>query len=95
MLLEILPGIFLQTFGIGNIYAGNTWSGICMMLSYWLLSFLNFLLCFVVVGFVTWPLTWIAYAIFCPILANGGAKRKRQQAMAGSVGSYPIAAHRP
>lgn len=76
VVLELLPGIFLQTFGIGNIYAGNVAGGILMMLGYWLLTVLNVLLCFVFVGFITWPLTWIAFMIFCPILANGTAKRR-------------------
>ena len=75
VILELLPGLFLQTFGIGNIYAGNVAGGIFMMLGYWVAAFFNFLLCFVFIGFVTWPLTWLAFMIFCPMLANSSAKQ--------------------
>lgn len=76
-LLEILPGIFFQTFGIGHIYAGNVGRGLILMFGYWILSFINFLLCYVLVGFVTWPLTFLAFAIFSTIGASNAAKRKR------------------
>jgi len=39
------------------------------------LSVVNFLLCFLVVGFFIWPLTWIAFMIFCLILANDTGKQ--------------------
>lgn len=76
VVLELLPGLFLQTFGIGNIYAGNVVGGILMMLGYWATCLVNFLLCTIFIGFITWPLTWIGFMIFCPILANGAAKRR-------------------
>lgn len=77
VILEILPGLFVQTFGIGNIYAGNVVGGIILMLGYWLAAAINLLLCFVLVGFVTWPLTWIAFMILGPLLANSAAKQPR------------------
>jgi len=77
VILEILPGLMIQTFGIGNIYAGNVAAGLFMMIGYWVLTVINALLCIVVVGFITWPLTWIAFMIFCPILANDAAKKRR------------------
>jgi hypothetical protein len=73
VILEVVPGIFLQTFGIGNLYAGSTVPGIVLMVSYWAASVINLLLCFVVVGFITWPLTWIAFMIVGPILAHRAA----------------------
>lgn len=76
-LLEILPGVFLQTFGIGHIYAGNVIRGLILMFGYWILCGINFLLCYVLVGFVTWPLTFLAFAIFSTIGASNAAKRKR------------------
>ena len=76
VVLEILPGLLFQTFGGGNIYAGNVGGGIAMMIGYWASCVLNFLLCFILVGFITWPLTWIAFMIFCPILANSAAKAR-------------------
>ena len=77
VLLEILPGFFAQTFGIGNMYAGNVAGGILMMIGYWVLQLINFFLCFVIIGFATLPLTWIAFLIFCPITANSRAHRSR------------------
>ena len=76
-LLEILPGIFLQTFGIGHIYAGNVGRGLVIMFGYWALTAINALLCYVLIGFVTWPLTFLAFAIFSTIAASNAAKRKR------------------
>ncbi len=78
VVLELLPGFF-QVFGIGNIYAGNVLGGILMMLGYWAACAVNFLLCFILVGYVTWPLTWIAFMILCPVLANGAAKRRQRK----------------
>jgi TM2 domain-containing membrane protein YozV len=76
-LLEILPGIFLHTFGIGHIYAGNVVRGLLIMFVYWLTCGINFLLTGVLIGFVTWPLTWLAFAIFSTIGASNAAKRNR------------------
>lgn len=77
MVLEVLPGLMLQTFGIGNMYAGNVAAGLCMMIGYWVLTVINFLLCLMVVGFFTWPLTWVAFMILCPILASNTAKQRQ------------------
>lgn len=77
VILELLPGLFLQTFGIGNIYAGNVTGGILMMVGYWVACFINFLLCFALIGLITWPLTWIAFMIMCPVLANSAARKPR------------------
>lgn len=82
VVLEVLPGIMLQTFGIGNIYAGNVGVGVLLMVGYWVLAVLNFLLCFLFIGFITWPLTWVAFMILSPILANGAAKRRALMAPA-------------
>lgn len=76
VVLELLPGIMMQTFGIGNIYAGNVAGGILMMIGYWVSCVINLFLCFLLIGFVTWPLTWIAFMIFCPITANSSAKAR-------------------
>ena len=75
LILEILPGMFLLTFGIGNIYAGNVGLGIAILLTSWFLNFVNFLLCLVGLGFCTWPLCWIVMAIFSTMMAHGQAKR--------------------
>ncbi|MFT3763237.1 MAG: hypothetical protein QM761_11675 [Pseudoxanthomonas sp.] len=69
-MLEILPGLFFQTFGIGHLYAGNVGTGLLFMFGYWALAFVNLLLCFVVIGFVTWPLCWVATAIVSTLIAG-------------------------
>ncbi len=68
-LLEVGPGFFFQTFGIGHIYAGNVATGLFFLFGYWVLCFINFLLCFIFIGFVTWPLCWLIAMILSPILA--------------------------
>ena len=77
-LLEILPGVFLQTFGIGHIYAGKVGRGLLVMFGYWVLQGINVLLTFVLVGWVTMFLTFLAFAIFSTSAASNAAKRKRQ-----------------
>lgn len=75
VLLEILPGLFLQTFGIGNLYAGNIGAGLALMLTYWLTVVVNFLLLFVLIGFITWPLTFLIYLIVAIITSQRSAER--------------------
>lgn len=68
--LEVVPGLFLHTFGIGHMYAGNVGMGLLFMLGYWFVLGINIVLCFVVIGFVTLPLCWVATLILSPILAS-------------------------
>jgi hypothetical protein len=75
VLLELGAGGMFQTFGIGNIYAGSIGIGIALMLSYWVLQFINALLTMLLVGFVTLPLTWLIYMIVAPLLAANAAKK--------------------
>lgn len=72
--LELLGGFFFQTFGIGHLYAGNVGMGLGMMFGYWALTVINFVLCFAFVGFITWPVTWVAFMIISSITANNAAK---------------------
>ena len=76
-LLEVLPGLFLQTFGIGHMYAGNVGTGLIIMFGYWALTFVNLILCFIVIGFITWPICWIATAILSTIIASNSVKSAR------------------
>jgi TM2 domain-containing membrane protein YozV len=80
-MLELLPGFFFQTFGIGNMYAGNVGAGVALMLGYWFLTGINIALCFVLVGFFTWPLTWIGAMIISSILASNAAKAANERTM--------------
>ena len=63
VILELLPGIMVQTFGIGNIYAGNVAGGILMMFGYWVAQIVNLFLCLILIGFITLPLTFMAPAM--------------------------------
>ena len=64
--LEVGPGTLLQTFGIGHMYAGRYSTGLAIMFSYWVLQAINTMLMGVGIGFVTAPLTWLAYMVFAP-----------------------------
>ncbi len=85
VMLELLGGFFFQTFGIGHLYAGNLGVGLGLMFGYWVLTAINVMLCFLVVGFVTWPLTWLAFMILAPVTASGAVKRANARAMGQSV----------
>ena len=80
ILLEILPAMCLQTFGIGNIYAGNVLGGVLIMVAYWISCLVNLALCVFLIGLVTWPLTWLAFAIGSSYLAYNKAKAAQAQA---------------
>jgi TM2 domain-containing membrane protein YozV len=79
VLLEVLPAISLQTFGIGNIYAGNVLGGVLIMVGYWISCLVNLALCFILIGFITWPLTWIAFAVGSSYVAYQKAKSTQPQ----------------
>lgn len=80
VLLEVLPGFFLQTFGIGQMYAGNIGMGLLFMFGYWFIQFINLLLCLVFIGFLTLPLTFILAMVISPILASNTAERTNRAA---------------
>jgi hypothetical protein len=73
--LETLGGTFLSTFGIGHLYAGRVGIGLAWMFGYWAVTFVNFLLCFIFVGFITWPICWLAAMIISSITVSNGVKR--------------------
>jgi TM2 domain-containing membrane protein YozV len=72
--LELVPGIF-GIFGIGNIYAGRVGAGIALMVGFWALFWVNVLLVFLIIGWITAPLTWIAFMIVGAVSAARGAER--------------------
>ena len=74
-LLEVLGGMFAQTFGMGHIYAGNVGTGLLFMFGYWFLCFINIILMFVIIGVLTYPLCWIMIMIISPIVAANSVKR--------------------
>lgn len=80
VLLEVLPGFFFQTFGIGHIYAGNVGTGLLFMFGYWVVQFINLLLCLLIVGFIMLPLCFILAMVISPILASNAAQRSAANA---------------
>ena len=80
VILEILPGFFFQTFGIGHIYTGNVGVGLLLMFGYWFVQFINILLCFVLIGLLTLPLCFILAMIISPITASNAAARSNAAA---------------
>lgn len=75
--LELVPGFFFQTFGIGNMYAGNVALGLLFMFGYWFVLFVNILLCFILIGFITLPLCWFAMMILSSLTAANTVSSKR------------------
>ncbi|MFY1633293.1 hypothetical protein ACN27F_08415 [Solwaraspora sp. WMMB335] len=80
--LELVLGLF-GIFGIGNIYAGKVATGVVLMVSFWVLFWINVLLTFLIIGWVTLPLTWLAYLAIGAILAARAAERHNAQMLAG------------
>lgn len=79
VLLEVLPGFFLWTFGIGHIYAGNVGTGLAFMFGFWALSAVNVGLAFCGIGFFTAPACWLLFMILSPILAAQACKETPTQ----------------
>lgn len=63
--LEAAPGLF-QVFGIGHMYAGKFGTGLAVMMSYWVLQAINVALMPFFIGWVTAPLTFLAYMVMSP-----------------------------
>lgn len=68
VLLELGLGL-LGIFGVGNMYAGRIGQGIALLLSYWVVFWVNVALLFVAIGWFTMPLCWIGYMVAGPLLA--------------------------
>jgi hypothetical protein len=65
--LEVGPGVFLQTWGVGHMYSGRFGTGLAIMFSYWVLQAINVMLMgFFGLGFITYALTFLGFLAFCP-----------------------------
>lgn len=75
--LELIPGLFLHTFGIGHMYVGNVGLGLFLMFGYWLFVTINVLLCFtcvwIPVALILGPAVWFILVIVSPLLASASA----------------------
>jgi TM2 domain-containing membrane protein YozV len=74
--LEVGPGLLLQTFGIGHLYAGKVGTGLAIMFAYWFLLAVNAFLTTFLIGFVTGPLTWLAFMVLSPTNVLSSAPRR-------------------
>ena len=74
--LELVPGFLCQTFGIGNLYAGNVGVGLGLMFGYWALLLVNAVLAVFIIGIFTGAACWIAAMILAPILAKNAAGQR-------------------
>ena len=73
-LLEALPGFFIHIFGCGHLYNGNVGLGLGLMFGYWLIQLINVVLAFFIVGFITFPLTWILFMVLSATKASKDAR---------------------
>ena len=74
--LEVGPGLLLQTFGVGHMYSGRMSLGLAIMFGYWVLQAINIALMPFMIGFVTYPLTLIAFLVACPTnVLDSGSRR--------------------
>ncbi len=74
--LEVGPGLLLQTFGVGHMYSGRMGLGLAIMFGYWVLQAINIALMSVMIGFVTYPLTLLAFLVACPTnVLDSGSRR--------------------
>ena len=69
VLLELGFGFFFQTFGLGHLAQGRVGQGLFIMFSYWALQLINAMLCLVLIGLLTAPLTWLFYMVAAPLNA--------------------------
>lgn len=81
-LLEVLPAFF-QIFGLGHIYAGNTITGLLLMFGWWVVCAINWVLLFLFIGWITWPLCWIAAVVVSSLWASSSAKQANERAARG------------
>lgn len=77
--LELIFGTCFSTFGVGHIYAGNVGIGLAWMFGYWVVTGINIFLCALLIGFISWPISFIAAAIISSITAHGAAKAFNQR----------------
>lgn len=50
---------FFGIMGVGSLYAGAPAPGLVLMVGFWFFTCINVALCFVLIGFVTFPITWL------------------------------------
>jgi len=63
------------------MYVGNVGLGLIVMFGYWLLLIVNVLLCFMCIGLVTLPMTWVVAMIVSPISAANAAREQAWREM--------------
>jgi TM2 domain-containing membrane protein YozV len=79
LVLELLPGIACQVWGLGSIYAGRVGQGLVIMVGYWIVQLVNVLLMFVLIGFLTAFATFVVTAVVASILAWNAARDSQER----------------
>jgi len=79
LVLELLPGIVCQVFGLGSIYAGRVGQGLVVMIGYWIAQLVNVLLTFVLIGFLTAFATFVVTAVVASLLAWNAARDSQER----------------
>jgi hypothetical protein len=74
VLLEILPGLFAFTFGIGHLYLGRTARGLLLMFGYWFVLFVNAVLLVFGIGLCTGTVCHLAMVAVSAIWAHNDAR---------------------
>lgn len=80
--LELVPGLF-GIFGIGSLYAGKITQGVVMMVSFWVLFWINAALTFVFIGWITGPLTWIGFLVLGVVSASRAVEEHNRRMWGG------------
>jgi TM2 domain-containing membrane protein YozV len=78
--LEIVLGL-VGVFGVGCVYAGRVGLGLALMVSFWMLFWVNIVLVVILIGLLTMPLTWIAYVAVSTLLAVRAVKQHNSEAL--------------
>lgn len=76
LLLELLPGLVMGTYGIGHLYLGRVGRGLLLMFGYWFVAFVNLILASFVIGLCTLPLCHLGMAALSGIWAFNDAKEQ-------------------
>jgi hypothetical protein len=77
--LEVVFGLFFQTFGVGHMFAGHVGTGLFVMFGWWGFLFVNVALAFLTCGFwgylalIIVPACWFMLMILSPLLASSSA----------------------
>jgi len=74
--LEVVPGLLLQTFGLGHLYAGNWELCVFFVVGYWVILAANLALVPAPFVYATLPLCWVGIARGSGYLASESCRTR-------------------